>query len=114
MGATIAVSLASGASASKMTVATGRCSTYIASPQTVKAAAIMSRCASELWVKKTGYSAVQITVAAATASLETVRARRHTPSNVKAATRSIAMRVTAGVKALNFHQNASHSIIRGG
>ena len=54
MGVTMAVSLASGASARKTMVATGLRSTYIASPHSVKAAAIMSRWASELWAKNTG------------------------------------------------------------
>ncbi len=54
MGVTMAVSFANGARQKKTMVATGRRSTYIASPQRVKAAAIMSRWARELWVKKTG------------------------------------------------------------
>ena len=54
------------------------------------------------------------TVAAATCSLATSRASRHSPSRAKAEISSIAVRVTAGVKALNFHQNASHSITSGG
>ena len=62
----MAVSFANGASARKTTVATGRRSTYIASPQMVSAHTIMSRWAIELWVKNTGYSAVHTTVATAT------------------------------------------------
>ena len=54
MGVTIAVSLASGASAKNRMVATGLRSTYIAKPHSVSAAAIMSRWASELWAKNTG------------------------------------------------------------
>jgi len=57
---------------------------------------------------------VQSTVAAAMASLATARDRRHNPSRAKAAIISIAVRVTAGVKALNFHQKASHSMTSGG
>ena len=53
-GVTIAVSLARGASEKNTIVATGLRSTYIASPQRVSAAAIMSRWAMELWVKNTG------------------------------------------------------------
>ncbi len=68
----------------------------------------------ELCVKNTGYSAVQITVAAATASFATYRAKRHTPVSAKAATSNMAMRVTAGVNPLNFHQKASQSITSGG
>ena len=110
----MAVSLASGASAKNTMVATGRRSTYVARPHNVRAAAIMSRWASELWAKNTGYNAVQSTVAAATVGLVRSRANRHKPANAKAATNSMAVRVTAGVKALNFHQKASHSITRGG
>ncbi len=80
----------------------------------MSAAAGMSSCASELAVKNAGYSAVQITVAPATSGLLTRRARRHTPSNVNDATRSMAKRVTTGVNALNFHQKASHNISSGG
>src|SRR5271166_7078129 len=97
IGAMIAVSFASGASAKNTIVATGLRSTYIASPQSVSAPAIMSRCAIELWVKNTGYNAVHHTVAAATASLATWRDRRHKPSRANAATSSMEVRVTAGV-----------------
>jgi len=50
----MAVSLAIGASEKNTMVAIVRRSTYIARPQSVKAAASMSRCAIELWVKNTG------------------------------------------------------------
>ena len=54
------------------------------------------------------------TVAAATASPATSRDSRHNPNSVKAATSSMEVRVTAGVKALNFHQKASQIITSGG
>ena len=57
---------------------------------------------------------MQNAVAAATAWFDTVRASRHNPVSANAATISIAVRVTAGVKALDFHQKASHSITSGG
>ena len=104
IGVMMAVSFAIGANARKTTVATGRRSTYAASPQRVSAAAIMSRCAMELCVKNTGYTAVQSTVAAATASFATRRASRQTPRSANAATNSMAIRVTAGVNPLNFPQ----------
>ena len=47
-------------------------------------------------------------------SFATWRASLQTPSSANAATSSIAVRVTAGVNPLNFHQNASHSITSGG
>ncbi len=54
------------------------------------------------------------TVASATDSGATLRASRHSPSSAKAATINMASRVVVGVKALNFHQNASHNITSGG
>ncbi len=110
----IAVSFARGASDRKTIAATRWFSTYIASPHNVRALTIMSRCASELCAKKTGYKAVQLIVAKATGPLATCLESLHSPSNANAVTSSIEIRVTAGVKPLNFHQNANHNIISGG
>ena len=54
------------------------------------------------------------TVAVAISSLATSRDSRHKPSKAKAATSSMEVLVTAGVNALNFHQNASQIMTSGG
>ena len=81
----------------------------------VSAAASMSSCASELCAKNTGYSAVQITVADGhLRSCATLRASRHTPKQRERRDQQHGEARDRRVKALNFHQNASHSISSGG
>ena len=60
----------------------------------VSAVTIMSRWASELWAKKTGYRAVQTTAATATGTLATRVPRRNNPASAAAETSSMALRVT--------------------
>src|SRR3954466_13067103 len=95
-GARMAVSFDSAASENNIAVPHGRSSIYERSPQKVNPAAARSTCASELWVKKTGYTPVSATVADATAILDVRKANRKIPSSENALTASIAVRVASG------------------
>jgi len=74
----------------------------------------MSSCARELWANMTEYNAVRVTDTAATFQLVRRSASLNTPYSPNAATSSIAVRVTAGVKLLSFHHIASQSMTNGG
>src|SRR5580700_1551166 len=113
-GARIAVSFVKAATENQSAVETACPSTYAASPQKVKPAAARSTCASELCAKKTGYTAVHSVDAIPTFVLATASASRNTPSSEKAATTSMAVRVTNGANPTTFHHSASQAITSGG